>query len=63
MTQPTAVKAEARIVTRLNQAAFAAFRSKLPPPSLPKTDLEAGYLLGIQRALEVLREGFVVEVE
>lgn len=46
---------------RLNPDAFAALKKRLPRPGCPSTDLEAGYLLGIQATLELLRDGFTIE--
>lgn len=46
---------------RLSPDAFAALKKRLPRPGCPSTDLEAGYLLGVQAALELLRDGFTIE--
>lgn len=47
-------------ISRLSPQAYQSLLKVLPGPALPKTDLEAGYLLGIQRVLQSLREGFVI---
>lgn len=45
---------------RLTPEVYAQFAKQLPAPSCPTTDLEAGYMLGIQVALQKLRDGFVM---
>lgn len=35
----------------------ARIEKRFPAPMVPKTDLEAGYLLGVQAVLKVLRDG------
>lgn len=47
-------------VMRLMPEVYAQLVKSLPGPACPKTDLEAGYILGVQAALQKLREGFVV---
>lgn len=46
---------------RLTQTAYAALAKVCPPIARPNTDLEAGYMLGVQFVLQRLREGFVID--
>lgn len=52
-----------REVVRLTPGMFRAFRDKLPKPFVTDntTDLQAGFQLGIQFALQRLQEGFTHE--
>ncbi len=52
-----------REVVRLNTAVYADLVKKCPPPMVTErtTDHHAGYLLGIQYVLQLLREGYVVQ--
>lgn len=47
---------------RLSKDELQALQRKLPRPAVTDqtTDLQAGYLLGIQHVIEVLRDGWVV---
>ena len=45
---------------RIEQAVFDALVKELPKPCVPKSDLEAGVLLGVQMVLERIRQGWVV---
>lgn len=47
---------------RLSQTALGALTASLPPamPSSNTTDIQAGFMLGIQHTLNLLRNGFVV---
>lgn len=47
---------------RLTVDQYKAFEKSLPGLGEPRTDLQAGYLLGIQHALKVLRDGWVIGV-
>lgn len=47
---------------RLTVDQYKLFEKSLPGLGEPRTDLQAGYLLGIQHALKVLRDGWVVGV-
>lgn len=53
----------AREVIRLTPQMFRAFRDKLPKPHVndTTTELQAGFQLGIQFALQKLQEGFTHE--
>lgn len=46
---------------RLSTDAYAALVKKCPRAGCPSTDLEAGYLLGVQFVLMQLRDGFTIE--
>jgi len=47
---------------RLNTTAYEALEKQLglPVPSVTTTDIQAGYMLGVQHVLVLLRKGFVV---
>lgn len=45
---------------RIDQQVFDALARELPVPCVPKTELEAGVLLGVQMVLEKIRKGWVV---
>jgi len=45
---------------RIEQAVFDALQNTLPVPCVPKSELEAGVLLGVQMVLEKIRKGWVV---
>jgi len=45
---------------RIEQAVFDALAKDLPKPCVPKSELEAGVLLGVQMVLERIRQGWVV---
>lgn len=51
---------ETQVITRLHQDVYKSLEKQLPKISAPATELEAGYLLGIQLVLGKLREGFVI---
>lgn len=55
MTQPVEM-------ARLTQDVYLKFEQQLGQPVVTQatTELQAGYMLGIQHALKLLREGFVV---
>jgi hypothetical protein len=55
-----APRVEPTEVFRLNQHAYEAFEKLMPKPGSTANPIEAGYLLGIQFALNKLREGFTV---
>jgi hypothetical protein len=62
MSKDTTQPLQTRQVHRLSQEALMELRKKLPLPDVSSTttDLEAGYKLGIQKVLDLLREGFVI---
>lgn len=45
---------------RIEQNVFDALAKELPKPCVPKSELEAGVLLGVQMVLERIRQGWVV---
>ena len=45
---------------RIEQNVFDALAKELPKPCVPKSELEAGVLLGVQMVLEKIRQGWVV---
>jgi hypothetical protein len=49
------------VVDRLSEPMYAKLESLLPKPMVQPgtTDIQAGYLMGIQHVLSVLRTGFV----
>ncbi len=49
-------------VMRLNTTAYEALEKQLglPIPTTTTTDIQAGYLLGVQHVLVLLRKGYVV---
>ncbi|MDO3559438.1 hypothetical protein ACPPTR_08885 [Ralstonia pseudosolanacearum] len=51
-----------QVVTRLTPEVYAALEEKVPPPNVTTTTTEllAGYQLGVQVVLKLLREGYVV---
>jgi hypothetical protein len=59
-TAPEPKVTEVRVV-RLTPEQFSALRAALPPPALPRSDLEAAYLLGVQQVLEVIRKGWSLD--
>lgn len=50
-------------INRLSQSAYASLAKGLPDQGCPKTELEAGFMCGVQHVLKKLREGFVVDTE
>ncbi len=48
---------ESQVVTVLAPHVLARLEGKLPRAMVPKSDLEAAYLLGIQAVLKMLRDG------
>ena len=58
----TQIVQEVKDVTkvRIEQAVFDALAKELPKPCVPKSELEAGVLLGVQMVLEKIRQGWVV---
>lgn len=56
MTQPA-------FFARMSPEVYAALEAKLPAPVVTQatSDLQAGYQLGIQHVLKLLREGYVVD--
>lgn len=51
-----------QVVTRLEPEVYAALEGKVPPPNVTTTttELMAGYQLGVQTVLKLLRDGYVV---
>lgn len=51
-----------QVVTRLEPDVYAALEANVPPPNVTTTttELQAGYQLGIQTVLKLLRDGFVI---
>ncbi len=51
-----------QVVTRLEPNVYAALEAKVPPPNVTTTttELMAGYQLGVQTVLKLLRDGYVV---
>jgi hypothetical protein len=47
-------------IIRLTPEVYAQLVKQLPGPLCPKTDLEAGFLLGVQTVLQKLRDGYVM---
>lgn len=62
--QRTAVKIVEQVKeitkVRIEQNVFDALVKELPKPCVPKSELEAGVLLGVQMVLERIRQGWVV---
>lgn len=51
---------EVVIKVRIEQHVFDALAKELPKPCVPKSELEAGVLLGVQMVLERIRHGWVI---
>jgi hypothetical protein len=51
---------EVKEINRLTQTAYEHLVKGLPATGCPKTDLEAGFMCGVQHVLAKLREGFVI---
>lgn len=53
------------IVARLTPSMLADLEKRLPPPVVDErtTDLQAGYRLGIQHVIKLLREGYTIQQE
>lgn len=51
-----------QVITRLEPDVYAELEAKVPPPNVTTatTELMAGYQLGVQVVLRLLREGYVV---
>jgi hypothetical protein len=47
------------VLVRLSPDVYAQLLKQMPGLYSPKTELEAGYLLGVQFTLQKLRDGFV----
>lgn len=58
MAQPNTT--EVVELNRLSPDSLRALKAKLPKIGCPSTELEAGYLLGINKVLDVLREGWTI---
>jgi hypothetical protein len=53
---------ETKTMARLTKEVYEDLEKKLPAPAVQRdtTDLQAGFQLGIQHVLKLLREGYVV---
>jgi len=51
-----------QILIRLDPAQYRRLEQQLPPPAVTNTtsDLMAGYQLGVQAVLKILREGYTI---
>lgn len=56
MSEPTP---EVQELTRLDPTTYLLLTKSLPSVGIPKTDLEAGFMCGVQYVLQKLRDGFV----
>lgn len=56
------VQAEVRYITRLNPAIYDQLVSRLPAPLVNErtTELQAGYQLGVQAVLAILRQDLTI---
>jgi len=53
---------ETKYIARLTKEVYEDLERKLPPPIVQRdtSDLQAGFQLGIQHVLKLLREGYVI---
>ncbi len=62
MNKNDSAPAPVRETVRLTPAVYASLEKLCPPPRVTEatTDHHAGYMLGVQYVLKLLREGYVV---
>lgn len=55
-------KPEERVIARLNAQVYKKLEESLPAPTpgAATTDIQAGFLLGVQHVLKKLRDGYVI---